>query len=58
MAIVADGTRERGEKLERILTADTGIGVARRFDAGYNEATPCIPLPQSLPGIPVFAGKK
>ena len=57
MAIVADGTRERSERLERILTADTGIGVARRFDAGYNEVMPCIPLPQSLPGIPVFAGK-
>ncbi len=58
MAIVADGTRERGEKLERVLTTDTGIGIARRFDAGYDEAMPCIPLPQPLPGVPVFAGRK
>jgi len=55
MAIVADGTRERGEKLERVLSMDTGIGIARRFDAGYNEAMPCIPLPQPLAGVPVFA---
>lgn len=58
MAIVADGTMERGEKLERVLTMDTGIGIARRFDAGYGEAMPCIPLPQPLPGVPVFAGRK
>jgi urocanate hydratase len=36
--IVADGTREADEKLERVLTCDPGIGVARHADAGYPEA--------------------
>ena len=34
MVIVADGTREADEKLERVLTCDPGIGVARHADAG------------------------
>ena len=38
MVIVADGTRETDEKLERVLTCDPGIGVARHADAGYPEA--------------------
>ena len=38
MVIVADGTREADEKLERVLTCDPGIGVARHADAGYTEA--------------------
>jgi urocanate hydratase len=38
MVIVADGTREADEKLERVLTCDPGIGVARHADAGYPEA--------------------
>jgi urocanate hydratase len=38
MVIVADGTREADEKLERVLTADPGIGVLRHADAGYPEA--------------------
>jgi urocanate hydratase len=38
MVIVADGTRETDQKLERVLTADPGIGVARHADAGYPEA--------------------
>ncbi|MEK6630923.1 MAG: urocanate hydratase, partial [Acidobacteriota bacterium] len=38
MVIVADGTREADEKLERVLTCDPGIGVARHVDAGYPEA--------------------
>jgi urocanate hydratase len=38
MVIVADGTREADEKLERVLTVDPGIGVARHADAGYPEA--------------------
>ena len=38
MVIVADGTREADQKLERVLTADPGIGVARHADAGYPEA--------------------
>jgi urocanate hydratase len=38
MVIVADGTREADERLERVLTADPGIGVARHADAGYTDA--------------------
>jgi urocanate hydratase len=38
MVIVADGTREADEKLQRVLTCDPGIGVARHADAGYPEA--------------------
>jgi urocanate hydratase len=38
MVVVADGTREADEKLERVLTVDPGIGVARHADAGYPEA--------------------
>jgi len=38
MVIVADGTPEMDERLERVLTNDPGIGVARHADAGYDEA--------------------
>jgi urocanate hydratase len=38
MVIVADGTTDADEKLERVLTCDPGIGVARHADAGYPEA--------------------
>jgi urocanate hydratase len=36
--IVADGTPEMGARIERVLTNDPGIGVARHVDAGYPEA--------------------
>jgi urocanate hydratase len=36
--IVADGTPEMRIRLERVLTNDPGIGVARHADAGYQEA--------------------
>ena len=36
--IVADGTPEMRERLERVLTNDPGIGVARHADAGYKTA--------------------
>jgi urocanate hydratase len=39
MVIVADGTEERERRLERVLTVDPGIGVARHVDAGYEVAT-------------------
>jgi urocanate hydratase len=38
MVVVADGSREADEKLERVLTCDPGMGVARHADAGYPEA--------------------
>jgi len=36
--IVADGTKEMAARIERVLTNDPGIGVARHADAGYPEA--------------------
>jgi urocanate hydratase len=36
---VADGTKEMAARIERVLTNDPGIGVARHVDAGYDEAT-------------------
>jgi urocanate hydratase len=36
--VVADGTDAAARRLERVLTADPGIGVARHADAGYEEA--------------------
>lgn len=36
--IVADGTPEMAERIERVLTNDPGIGVARHVDAGYEIA--------------------
>jgi urocanate hydratase len=38
MVIVADGTEAAAERLERVLTGDPGMGVARHADAGYPEA--------------------
>ena len=38
MVIVADGTREADEKLQRVLTCDPGLGVVRHADAGYPDA--------------------
>lgn len=35
MVVVADGTDESAERLERVLTTDPGTGVARHADAGY-----------------------
>jgi urocanate hydratase len=35
---VADGTKEMAQRIERVLTNDPGIGVARHIDAGYPEA--------------------
>ncbi|MFA5139727.1 MAG: urocanate hydratase [Elusimicrobiota bacterium] len=35
---VADGTKEMAVRLERVLTNDPGIGVARHVDAGYEVA--------------------
>ncbi len=38
MVIVADGTDEAERRLERVLTVDPGLGVARHADAGYDPA--------------------
>jgi urocanate hydratase len=38
MVIVCDGTRDADKRLERVLTADPGLGVVRHADAGYEDA--------------------
>ncbi|MDD3747914.1 MAG: urocanate hydratase [Candidatus Bipolaricaulis anaerobius] len=38
MVIVADGTAAADRRLERVLTVDPGLGVARHADAGYDQA--------------------
>ncbi|MCU0859071.1 MAG: urocanate hydratase [Thermoplasmata archaeon] len=38
LLVVADGTPEADEKIERVLTCDPGMGVIRHADAGYPEA--------------------
>ena len=38
MVVVADGTADAAERLERVLTTDPGTGVMRHADAGYDEA--------------------
>jgi urocanate hydratase len=37
--IVCDGTRELETRIERVLTNDPGIGIARHADAGYSDAS-------------------
>jgi urocanate hydratase len=55
MVVVADGTREADEKLQRVLTCDPGLGVVRHADAGYPEAIETarahgIDMPMSVQG--------
>jgi urocanate hydratase len=38
MVIVADGSDEMAVRLDRVLTNDPGIGIARHADAGYEKA--------------------
>ncbi len=38
MVVVADGSDDAAERLERVLTADPGTGVIRHADAGYEDA--------------------
>jgi urocanate hydratase len=35
---VADGTDQMARRIERVLTNDAGLGIARHADAGYDEA--------------------
>lgn len=41
MVIVADGSKEMSERLNRVLTNDPGSGVMRHVDAGYSDAIAC-----------------
>jgi urocanate hydratase len=38
LVVVADGTDEMDERLDRCLTNDPGIGIVRHADAGYDKA--------------------
>ncbi len=38
MVVVADGSKDADERLQRVLTTDPGLGVVRHADAGYEEA--------------------
>jgi len=38
MVVVADGTKEAEERLERVLKYDPGMGIMRHADAGYEQA--------------------
>ncbi len=38
MVVVADGTPEAEQRLERVLTYDPGMGIVRHVDAGYERA--------------------
>ena len=38
MVIVATGTKEKEERLQKVLTCDPGTGIMRHVDAGYEEA--------------------
>jgi urocanate hydratase len=38
MVVVADGSQEAAQRLERVLTTDPGMGVVRHADAGYEKA--------------------
>src|SRR5262249_35568483 len=41
MVVVADGSDGAARRLERVLTTDPGMGVARHVDAGYDAARAC-----------------
>jgi len=36
--LVCDGTKDLDKRIERVLTNDPGVGIARHYDAGYKEA--------------------
>ena len=38
MVIVADGSKDAEDRLERVLTYDPGMGIIRHVDAGYEQA--------------------
>ncbi|HXZ57139.1 MAG TPA: urocanate hydratase [Gaiellaceae bacterium] len=56
MVVVADGTSEGAERLERVLTTDPGTGVLRHVDAGYPEALRAAARHGLEPPMPPRAG--
>ena len=39
VTLIADGSSGAAERIERVLEADTGLGILRYADAGYQAAT-------------------
>ena len=56
MVVVADGSAESAERLERVLTTDPGTGVLRHVDAGYPEALRAAARHGLEPPMPPRAG--
>ncbi len=54
--IVADGTPEMSRRINRVLTNDPGIGIARHVDAGYDQAVKS--AAKKGVRIPMLWGKK
>ena len=53
MVIVADGTPEAAQRIERVLWNDPATGVMRHADAGYEEAVECArEFGLKLPSLP------
>lgn len=53
--LVADGTPEMRSRIERVLTNDPGLGVARHADAGYDDAWETARAAGiAIPGTPRF----
>jgi urocanate hydratase len=57
MVVVADGTDDAAERLERVLTTDPGSGVMRHLDAGYEEARRAAAEHGLEPPMPPAAGE-
>jgi len=57
MVVLADGSAEAAERLERVLTTDPGIGVLRHVDAGYEEALAAAERHGLEPPMPPTAGE-
>jgi urocanate hydratase len=56
MVVLADGTDEMAERLERVLTCDPGLGVMRHLDAGYAEAAEAAAAHDLEPPMPPPGG--
>jgi urocanate hydratase len=52
MVVVADGTDEMAERLERVLTTDPATGVLRHLDAGYEDAVEAAAQSGLVPPMP------
>ena len=52
MVVVADGTADAAQRIERVLWNDPATGVMRHADAGYDAALDCARQQQlDLPAI-------